>query len=74
MSKQGIDVQEGKIYISNLKVTPKIRQEIREAQGKNDDFQAFKSKMLGNGDSNFCERRNGDSINVALLLPNLCAK
>jgi hypothetical protein len=51
-------MQEGKICVSNLKLAPDLKLEIREAQGNDRDFQAFKSKMLGKENSDFWEGEN----------------
>jgi hypothetical protein len=52
-------VQEEKISVSNLKLTPDLKQEISGAQKKDNDFQAFKSKILEKKDSDFWEGENG---------------
>jgi hypothetical protein len=52
-------VQEGKIYVSNLRLAPDLRQEIRSAQEKSNDFQEFKKKMPSKEGTDFREGDNG---------------
>jgi hypothetical protein len=58
MLARGVEVQEGKIYVSNIKLAPDLRQEIGEAQWKDSDFQVFKTKILEKKDSDFQEGEN----------------
>jgi hypothetical protein len=50
-------VQEDRIYMSNLRMIPDLKQEISTAQNQDNDFQEFKKKMLNKGSADF---RDGD--------------
>jgi hypothetical protein len=41
-----VEMQEGKICVSNLRLAPNLRQEIGAAQEKDNDFLEFKRKIL----------------------------
>jgi hypothetical protein len=53
------EVQEDRIYVSNLRVTPDLREVITTAQGQDSEFQEFKSKMLDKGGPDFKENEQG---------------
>jgi hypothetical protein len=53
-----VEIREGKIYVSNLKLAPNLRQEIGEVQKKDANFQVFKRNMLGKAECDFREGEN----------------
>jgi hypothetical protein len=48
-------MQEGKIFIGNLKITPDLTQEIKTAQKEDNEFQTFWRQMLSKGNPDFKE-------------------
>jgi hypothetical protein len=59
MLEQRIEVLEGKVFVSNLRMVPDPKQENGVAQKKDNDFQEFKRKMLGKKGTEFREGENG---------------
>jgi hypothetical protein len=59
MLEQKTEVQEGKICVNNLRLTPDLRQEIGAAQKEDSDLQDFKRRMLSNEGSEFWEGESG---------------
>jgi hypothetical protein len=54
---QELEMHEGKIYVSHLRMVPDLRQEIGSAQEESNDFHEFKKKMLSKDGTDF---REGD--------------
>jgi hypothetical protein len=52
-------VQEERIYVSNFRITPDWKQEIRATQEGDNEFQEFKRKMLSKRATDFKESEDG---------------